>query len=155
MNCSTPGFPILHYLPEFVQTHVHWVGDAIQPSHPLLSPFPPALNLSQNQGLFQWVDFSHQGPNTGASASAISPSNEYSGLISFRIDWFDLLAVQGPLKSLLQHHNSKASALPAYNCSFILNIMNQDQPYKKTHRVRCGGSWMQSFCVLSHWNQSM
>ena len=60
MNCSTPGFPVLHYLPEFIQTHVHWVSDAIQPSHPLLPPSPPSLNLSQHQGLFQWISSSHQ-----------------------------------------------------------------------------------------------
>ena len=60
MDCSTPGLPVHHQLPEFTQTHVHWVSDAIQPSHPLSSPFPPALNLSQHQGLFQWVSSSHQ-----------------------------------------------------------------------------------------------
>jgi len=93
MNCNTPGFPVLHYLPKFAQTHVHWVSDAIQPSHPLSSPSPPALNLSQHQGLFQWVSSSHQVAKV--LDLSISPSNEYSGLISFRIDLFDLLAVQG------------------------------------------------------------
>ena len=98
MDCSTPGFPVLHYLLEFAQTHVHWVSDAIQPSHPLLSPSSPAFNLSQHQGLFQFSS-SHQVARV--LELHFSPSNEYSGLISFRIDWFDLLAVQGTLQSLL------------------------------------------------------
>ena len=109
MYCSTPGFPVLHYLLEFDQTHVLWLGDAIQPSHLLSPPSPPALNLSQHQGLFQWVGSSHQVAKYWSFS--ISPSNEYSGLISFRIYWFDLLAVQGTLRSLLWHHNSKASIL--------------------------------------------
>ena len=96
MDCSTQGFLILHCLPKFAQTHVHWVGDAIQPSHPLSSPFPPAFNLSQHQGLFQWVSSSHQVAKV--LEHSISPSSEYSGLSSFRIDWFDLLVVQGTLK---------------------------------------------------------
>ena len=102
-DCSTPGFPFLHLLPELAQTHVCWVCDAIQPSHPLLFPCPPALNLSQHQGLFQWVGSLHQVDKVSEVSFSISPSNEYSGLISFRIDWFDLFAVQGTLKSLLQH----------------------------------------------------
>ena len=69
MNCSTPSFPVLHYLPEFAQTHVHWVGDSIQPSYPLSSPSPPALNLSQHQGLSQWVGSASGGQSIGASAS--------------------------------------------------------------------------------------
>ena len=100
MDCSMPGFPVHHQLPELVQTHVHWVSDAIQPSHPLLSPSPPAFNLSQHQSLFQWVSSSHQVAKKLEFQLQISPSNEYSGLISFRMDWFDL-AVQGTLKSLL------------------------------------------------------
>ena len=98
VDCSTLGFPVLHYFLEFAQIHVHWVNDAIQPSHPLSSPFPPAFSVSQHQGLFQWVGCLHQ---------VVSPSNEYSGLISFMIEWFDLLAVQGTFKSLLQHHSSR------------------------------------------------
>ena len=97
MNCIVPGFSVL-------PTHVHWVGDAIQLSHPLSSPSPPALNLSQHQGLFQWLGSSHQVAKYWSFSFSMSPSNEYSGLISFRRDWFDLLAVQGTLKSLLQHH---------------------------------------------------
>ena len=109
IDCSTPGFPALHYLLDFAQTHVHSVGDAIQPSHPLSPPSPPALNLSQHQGLFQWVSSSHQ------VAKVLELQLQHQSfqwiLISFRIDWFDLLAVQGTLKSLLQHHSSKASIL--------------------------------------------
>ena len=111
MDCNMPDFPVFHYF-EFAQTHVHWVGDAIQPPHPLSSPSPPALKLSQHQGLFQWVNFFASGDQSiGVSASSIIPSNEYSGLISLRIDWLDLLAVQGTIKSLLQQHNWKVSIL--------------------------------------------
>ena len=112
VECCTPGFPVLHcYLPEFVQTHVHHVGDAIQPSHHLLSPSPPTFNLSRHQGLFQGVSSWHQVTKYWSFSFNISPSNEYSRLISFRMDWLDLLVVQGTLKSLLQHHVSKASIL--------------------------------------------
>ena len=125
MDFSTPGFPALHHLPELAQTHVHWVGDAIQSSHPLSSPYLPAFNLSQNQGnlfvcLFFRV-FSNElalcirWPKYWSLSVSISSSNEYSGLISFIIDWFDLLAVQGTLKSLLQHHSLKALILPRFN----------------------------------------
>ena len=107
MDCSTPGFLVLHCLPEFAQTHVRWVSDVIHPFCHLLPPSLP-LNLSQHQGLFQWV--SSVGWPKSWSFS-ISPSNEYSRLISFRIDWFDLLAVCGTLKSLLQHYSSKALVL--------------------------------------------
>ena len=111
MNHRMPGLPVRHQLLEFTQTHVHWVGDAIQPSHPLSSPSPTALNLSQHQGLFKWVSSLHQVPKYWSFSFSISPSNEYSGLISFRIDRLDLLTVQGTLKSLLQHPSSKASIL--------------------------------------------
>ena len=87
MNHSTPGFPVHHQLPESTQTHVHWVGDAIQPAHPLSSPFPPAFNLSHHQGLFKWVSSSHQVAKVLEFSFSISPSNKYSGLISFRTDW--------------------------------------------------------------------
>ena len=97
MDCSMPGFPVFHYLPEFAQTHVLWIDDAIQPSHPLSSPSPPAFNLSQHQGLFQWVSSSYQVAKYWSFSFSISPSSEYSGLMSLRIDWFDLLAVQGTL----------------------------------------------------------
>ena len=108
IDCSMPSFHVLHHHPEFTQTHVHSVSDAIQPSHPLLFPSPP-FNLSQHQGLFSWVGSSHQMAKVWSFT--ISSSNEYSGLISFTMDWLDLLAVQGTLKSLLQHHSSKASVL--------------------------------------------
>ena len=111
MNCSTPGLPVHHQLPEFTQTHLHRVGDAIQPSHPLSSPLPPAPNPSQHQSLFQRVNSSHEVAKYWSFSFSISPSKEHPGLISFRMDWLDLLAVQGALKSLLQHHSSKASIL--------------------------------------------
>ena len=111
MNHKKPGLPVHHQLPESTQTHVHWVGDAIQPSHPLSSPSPPALNLSQHHGLFKWVGSSHQVAKVLELQLSISPFNEHPGLISFRMDWLDLLAVQGALKSLIQHHSSKASIL--------------------------------------------
>ena len=101
-GCS-PGLPVHHRPLELAQTHIHRVGDAVQPSHPLSSLSPPAFNLSQHQGLFhiRW-------PKYWRFSFSISPFNEYSGLISFRMDWLDLLAVQQTLKSLLQHHISKA-----------------------------------------------
>ena len=99
MNRSTPGLPVQHQLPEFTETHVHQVSDAIQLSHPLLSPSPLAPNHSQHQKWPKYCIFS----------ISIIPSKEIPQLISFRIDWLDLLAVQGTLKSLLQHHSSKAS----------------------------------------------
>ena len=108
MDFSTPGFPVHHQLPDFTQTHIHWVCDAIQLSQPL-SSFSPAFNLSQHQGLFKWVSSSHQVAKVLEFQLQINPSNEYSGLISFRMDWLDLFAVERTLKSLLQHHSSKAS----------------------------------------------
>ena len=111
MNYSTPGLPVHYQLPEFTQTHVHRVSDTIQLSHPLSSSSPPAPNPSQHQSLFQWVNSSHEVakvPQRSFSFSII-PSKEIPGPISFRMDWLDVLAVQGTLKSLLQHHSSKAS----------------------------------------------
>ena len=92
MDCSTPGFPVLHYLSEFAQTQVHWVSDIIQPSHPLASPSLLALHLSQHKGLFQWVGASHQ--EVKILSFSISPSNEYSEWFSLKIDWFDQFVVQ-------------------------------------------------------------
>ena len=111
MNCSMSGLPVHHQLSESTKTHVHWVGDAIQPSHPLLSPSLYAPSLSQHQGLFQWVESALciRWPKYWSFSFSISLSNAYSGLISFKTDWFDLLAVPGTLQSLLQHHNPKAS----------------------------------------------
>ena len=131
MNCSMPGLPVHHQLPEFTQIHAHWVGDAIQPSHPLTSPSAPALNLSQHQSLFKWVSSSHQVPKYWSFSFNISPSNEHPGLISFRMDWLDLLAVQGTLKRLLQHHSSKASILQC-SASFIVQ---PSHPYMTTGKT--------------------
>ena len=111
MNHSTPGLPVHQQLLEFTQTHVHRVGDVIQPSHPLSPPLPPASNPSQDQSLFQWVNPSHEVAKYWSFSLSIIPSKEIPGLISFRMDWLDLLAVQGTLKSLLQHHSLKASIL--------------------------------------------
>ena len=99
MNCSITCFPVFHCLPEFAETHVHQVSDAIQPYHSSSPPSPLALNISQYQGLFQWVGSYIRRQNIGSFSFSISPSSEYSGSISFRIDWFDLLAIQGTLKS--------------------------------------------------------
>ena len=126
MDCSTPGLPVHHQLPEVIQTHVHQVGDAIQPSHPLLSPSSPAFNLSQHQGLFQGVSSKYW-----SFSFSISPSSEYSGLISFRVDWFDLLAIQGTLKSLLQHCSSKASILQ-HSAFFTVQLSH---PYMTTGKT--------------------
>ena len=109
MDCSLPDFLVLHNLPEFAQTHVHGVSNAIQPSCPLSPPFPsifPSIGVFSNYSAlhFKW-------PKYGSFNFSISPFNEYSWLISCRIDWFDLLTVGGTLKSLLQHHNSKAPML--------------------------------------------
>ena len=110
MNRSTPGLPVHHQLPEFTQTHVHWVGDAIQPSHLLSSPSPPAPNPSQDQSLSNESTLRMRWPNYWSFSFSIIPSKEIPELI-FRMDWLDLLAVQGTLKSLLQHHSLKASIL--------------------------------------------
>ena len=100
VNRSTPGLPVHHQLPEFTQTHVHRVCDAIQPSHPLSSPSPPALNLSQHQGLFKWVSSSHQVAKVLQFQLQHQSFQWTPRLISFRMDWLDLLAVQGTLKRL-------------------------------------------------------
>ena len=109
MDCTTPGFSVYHQLPKLTQTHVHLVSDAIQSSQPLSPSSPPAFNLSQHQVFSKESAFRIRWPKDWSSSFSISPSNEYSGVIYFRIDWLDLLAVQGNLKSLLQHHSSKAS----------------------------------------------
>ena len=101
MDCSMPGYPVHHQLSELTHTDVHWVSDAIQPSHPLSSPSLPALNLSQHQGLYNESALRIRWPKYWSFSFSTSPSNEYSTLISFRIDWLDLLTVQGTLKSLL------------------------------------------------------
>ena len=131
MNHSTPGLPVHHHLLEFTQTHVHWVGDAIQQSHPLLSPsslapIPPRITVFSNESALciMW-------PKYWSFSFNISPSNEHPGLISFRMDWLDLLAVQGTLKSLLQHPSSKASIL---QCSAFF-IVQLSHPYMTTGKT--------------------
>ena len=118
MNCSMPGLPVHHQLPEFTQTHVHWVSDAILPSHSLLllpSIFPSIRVFSNESALhIRW-------PKYWNFSFSISPSSEHPGLISFRMNWLDLLAVQGTLKSLLQHHSSKASIL-WHSAFFIVQL---------------------------------
>ena len=118
MDCSMPGFPVFHYLLEFAQT-AHWVSGAIQPSLPLSLPSPPALNLSQCQSLFQWVSSFHKVAKVLELQFSINPSNEYSGFIFFRIDWFDILVIQGTFESPLQLYNSKASF---FQCSAFFMV---------------------------------
>ena len=131
VNCCTPRLPVHHQLPEFTQTHVHCVGGAIQPSHPLSSPFPPAHNSSQHQSLFQWVNSSHE------VAKVLEFQIQHHSLQRtpradlFRMDWLDLLAVQGILKSLLQHHSSKASIL---QCSAFFTVQ-LSHPYMTTGKT--------------------
>ena len=132
MNCSMPGFPVLHGLLEFAESHVHWAGDATQPSHPLSPPFsscpqsfPASRSFPVSQLLFviRWPKY---------WSFSIIPSSEHLGLISFRIDWFDLLAVQEILKSLLQHHSLKILILwPSvfFYCSGLTSIYD----YWKNH----------------------
>ena len=137
MNCSTPGLPIHHQLPEFTQTHVHPVSDAIQTSHPLSSPSPPAPHPSQHQSLFHWVNSSHEVAKLWRFSFSISPSKEHPGLISFRMDWLDLLAAQGTFKSLLQHHSSKASIL---QCSAFF-MVQLSHPYMTTGKTIALTRW--------------
>ena len=131
MDCSTPGFPVHHQLPEPAQTHVHRVGDAIQPSHPLSSPSPPACSPSQHHSLYHWVSSLHQVAKHWSFKFSINPSNEYSRLIFFRMDWPDLLSVQGTLKSLLQHHSSRAPIL-WQSAFFIVQLSHPYMPIVKT-----------------------
>ena len=140
MNCNTPGFPVLHYLLEFAHTHVHWVGDAIPTSRHPSAPSHPAFNLSQYQGLFQWVDSLHQVAKYWSFSFSISPLNEYSRLISFRIDWFDLLDAQRTLKSILQHHSSKASILQRS----ALLMVQLSHPYIITGKTIALTGWILS-----------
>ena len=129
MDCSVPGFPVHHQLLEFTQTHVHWIGDAIQPSHPSVVPFSSHLQSFLASGSFQMSQFFVSGgQNIKSFSFNISPSNEYPGLISFRMDWLDLLAIQGTLKSLLQHHSSKASTLR----HSAFSIVQLSHPYMTT-----------------------
>ena len=131
MNHSTPGLPVHHQLPEFTETHVHRVSDAIQPSHPLLSPSPPApippsIRVFSNESTLRM-----RWPKYWSFSFSIIPSKEIPGLISFRMDWLDLLAGQGTLKSLLQHHSSKAS-IPRRSAFFTVQLSH---PYMTTGKT--------------------
>ena len=131
MNRSTPGLPVHHQLPESSQTHVYRVSAAIRPSHPLSSPSPPALNPSQHQSLFQWVNSLHNVAKVLEFQLQDHFFQWHPGLISFRMDWLDLLAVQGTLKSLLQHHSSKASIL-WHSAFFIVQLSHPNMTTGKT-----------------------
>ena len=131
MNCSLPGLPVHHQLPEFTQTHVHRVSDAIQPSHPLSSSSPPAPIPSSIRVFSNEPTLCMRWPKYWSFSFSISPSNEHSGLISFRMDLLDLLAVQGTLKRLLQHHSSKASILQG-SAFFIVQLSH---PYMTTGKT--------------------
>ena len=131
MDCSTPGLPVHHQLLELAQTHVHRVSDAIQTSHPLSPPSPPTFNLSEHQVFSNKSVLHIRWPKYWNFSFSISPSNEHPGLISFRMDWLDLLVVQGTLKSLLQHHSSKASIL---QCSGFF-IVQLSHPYMTTGKT--------------------
>ena len=134
MDCSSPGLPVHHQLPKFTQTHVHWVGDAIQPSHPLSSPLLLLPSIFPSTRVFsnKWV-LRIRWPKYWSFSFKISPSNEHSGLIFFRMDWFDLLAIQGTLKSLLQHHSSKTSIL--WHSAFFIVQLISIHDYWKNHSL--------------------
>ena len=125
------GLPVHHQLPEFTQTHVHRVGDAIQPSHALSSPSPPASNPSQIRAFYNESTLHMRWPKYWSFSFSIIPPKEIPELISFRMDWLDLLAVQGTLKSLLQHHSSKASILQC-SASFTVQLSH---PYMTTGKT--------------------
>ena len=131
MDCSTSGSPVHHQLPEFAQTYVHRVSDAIQPFHPLLSPSPLAFIFPSIRVFFNESVLCIRGPRFYSFTLSISPSNEYSGLIFSRIDWFHLLVVQVTLQSLLQHHSLKASILWC-SAFFIVQILH---PYMTTGKT--------------------
>ena len=137
MNRSTPGLPVHHHLPEFTQIHVHRVSDAIQPSHPLLSPFllppiPPSIRVFSNESTLRvrW-------PKYWSFSFSIIPSKEIPGLISFKMDWLDLLAAQGTLKTLLQHHSPKASIL-RHSAFFTVQLSH---PYMTTGKTIALTRW--------------
>ena len=150
MNCSTPHLPVYHQLPKFTQTHVHWVGDAIQPTHHLFSPFPPASSFPNIRVFSNELALHIRWPNYWTFSFSISPCYEYSGLISFRIDWFDIPAVQGTSpasprlfsKSLLQHYSSKALILwhSAFQLSHWITV-----PFSRGYSQSRG--WTQLSCI--------
>ena len=129
MHCSTPGLPVHHQLPEPTQTHVHHVGDAIQPSHPLLPLLLPPSIFPRIRIFFNESVLCIRWPKYWSFS--LSASNEYSGLIFFRMDWLDLLAVQGTFKSLLQHHKSKASIL-CHSAFFVIQLSHPYMTIGKT-----------------------
>ena len=138
-DCRIPGFPVHHQLPEISQTHVHRVGDAIQPSHPL-SPPSPIFNLFQHYGLFKWISSSHQVAKVLEFQLQHQPSNKHPGLISFRMVWLDLLVVQGTLKSLLYPSGSSQCTRPKHPVSciepglaihFIYDIIDVSMPFSQ------------------------
>ena len=143
MNYSTPGLPVPHHLPEFARVHVHCIGDALQPSQPLTSSSPSALDLSQHQGLFQWVVFSHQ--MIKIMEFQLQQQSFQWIFISLKIDWFDLLAVQGTFRSLLQQHSSKASTL---QCSAFFTVQ-LSQPYMTTGKTRALTIWTFADRIIS------
>ena len=143
MDCSMPGLPVHHQLQEFTQTHVHWVDDAIQPSHPMSSPSFPTITqirVFSNESVLhiRW-------PKYWSFSFNISPSNEYSGLISCRMHWLNLLAVTGTLKSLLQHYSLKASML---QCSAFITVQFS-YPYMTTGKIRALTRWIFADKVMS------
>ena len=130
MDCNTPGFPVNHQFSEFTQTHVHWVSDTIQPPHPLSAHLLPSI-IPSNRVFSNELVFHIRWPKYRSFSFNINPSNEYSGLISFRMDWLNLLADQGTLKSLLQQYSSRASTL---QCSafFIFQLSHPHMTTGKT-----------------------
>ena len=138
MNCSMPGSPVLHHLPDIAQTHVHWVCDAIQQSHPLLPTSPPALNLSQHRGLFQWVGFSNQVAKV-LELQLHHQSFQWTFRVSFRTDWCNLLVVQArdSQESLHQHYNLKAPIL--WRSAFFM--VQLSHPYMTTGKTIALTTW--------------
>ena len=164
MDYSTSGS--FNYLPEFAQTYVHWVGDAIQLSHPLSPSSPPALIFPSMRVFSNESALCIRWPKYWSFSFSLSPSNEYSGLISFRTDWFDLHAVQGTLKSLLQHHSSKAS-IRQYSVFFMVQLSHLHRTTAKNHSFGymylCQQSDVSAFYIamirprwlwLEHWQLS-
>ena len=151
MNHSTPGLPAHHQLLEFTQTHAHRVSDAIQPSHPLLSssllpPIPPSIRVFSNESTLciRW-------PKYWSFSFSISPSNEHPGLISFRMDWLDLLAAQGTLKSVFQHHSSKVSMQDTWVQSLGREDLLEKGLVAHSSILKFHGQWMEE----PGWLQSM
>ena len=144
MDCSTPDFHVLHHLPEFALTHVHWVGDVIQPFHLLLSPSPPAFNLSQHEVCFLFffpseLPFHIRWPKYWYFSFSISPFSEYSGVISFSIDWFDLLAVQGTLS--VQEYSQAPQFKGINSLELSLFIVQLSYPYMTTGKTHSLSIW--------------